>query len=159
LGEPCGLCPEDAPGSGAHDSAPVLARLQEVQANARQFLETRAVRLWDNAGTENAFRWELLADSNPGARVFTDGDAAMPAQYVTANVNPSDRYVLATAGSIEHRISPLETGIDNMTIAGDWTACGFTEGCVEAAVMSGRLASHAISQRPKLEDIVGYDHP
>jgi len=67
--------------------------------------------------------------------------------------------VLATKGSIKFRISPLDTGIANLTVAGDWTACGFTEGCVEAAVMSGKLASNAISGLPRLKDIVGYDHP
>jgi predicted NAD/FAD-dependent oxidoreductase len=48
---------------------------------------------------------------------------------------------------------------DNLTIAGDWTASGLCSGCVESAVMSGMLASHAISKLPVLEDIVGYDHP
>jgi hypothetical protein len=47
----------------------------------------------------------------------------------------------------------------NMTIAGDWTECSFNEGCIEAAVMSGMLASHAISGRPELDDIIGYNHP
>ena len=74
-------------------------------------------------------------------------------------MNPSDRYVLALPGSLKHRISPLDNSYDNLTIAGDWTDCGFNEGCVEAAVMSGRLAAHAISQSPPLEDIIGYDHP
>jgi hypothetical protein len=46
-----------------------------------------------------------------------------------------------------------------MTIAGDWTECGFNEGCIEAAVMSGMLAAHAISGQPDLNDIVGYNHP
>jgi hypothetical protein len=32
-------------------------------------------------------------------------------------------------------------------------------GCVEAAMMSGRLAAHAISGLPALEDIIGFDHP
>jgi hypothetical protein len=32
-------------------------------------------------------------------------------------------------------------------------------GCVEAAVMSGMLAAHAIAGSPRLSDIVGYDHP
>ena len=36
---------------------------------------------------------------------------------------------------------------------------GFNAGCVEAAVMSGRLAAAALSGLPALEDIVGYDHP
>jgi uncharacterized protein with NAD-binding domain and iron-sulfur cluster len=46
-----------------------------------------------------------------------------------------------------------------LTIAGDWTDCGLNAGCVEGAVMSGRLAAHAIAQSPALTDIVGYDHP
>ena len=31
------------------------------------------------------------------------------------------------------------------------------EGCVEAAVISGRLAAHALSKSPPLEEIIGYD--
>ena len=54
-------------------------------------------------------------------------------------------------GSLAHRISPLDDTFDNLTVAGDWTDCGFNEGCVEAAVMSGRLAAHAISKLPPLE--------
>jgi uncharacterized protein with NAD-binding domain and iron-sulfur cluster len=75
------------------------------------------------------------------------------------NVNPSDRYTIAPPGSLRHRISPLDNTYDNLTIAGDWTDCGFNEGCVEAAVMSGRLAAHAIAHWPPLEQIIGYDHP
>ena len=48
---------------------------------------------------------------------------------------------------------------DNLTIAGDWTQTGLDSGCVESAVMSGMLASHALSQRPPLDRIIGYDHP
>ena len=55
--------------------------------------------------------------------------------------------------------SPLDNTYDNLTIAGDWTNCGLNMGCVEAAMMSGRLAAHAISESPRLEDIIGYDHP
>jgi hypothetical protein len=74
-------------------------------------------------------------------------------------VEPSDRYSLSLPGTLSARISPLDSLFDNLTLAGDWTDCGFNEGCVEAAVMSGRLAAHALSRFPKLEDIIGYDHP
>jgi uncharacterized protein with NAD-binding domain and iron-sulfur cluster len=87
------------------------------------------------------------------------GERRFDAQYWRANVNPTDRYVLALPGTLKYRISPLDNTYDNLTIAGDWTDCGFNEGCVEAAVMSGRLAAHAIAQTPALEDIIGYDHP
>jgi uncharacterized protein with NAD-binding domain and iron-sulfur cluster len=53
----------------------------------------------------------------------------------------------------------LDNTYDNLTIAGDWTTCGLDAGCVEAAVISGRLAAHAISSSPSLEDIIAFDHP
>ncbi len=134
-------------------------RRAEVRDNARAFLSSRMVQLWRGSGAPGRFDWSLLVDAGaPARRVATAAQGAR-ALYICANVNPSDQYVLASPGTLQWRISPLDTGIANMTVAGDWTACGFTEGCVEAAVMSGKLASHAISLLPKLEDIVGYDHP
>src|SRR5439155_8648892 len=101
-------------------------------------------------------RWQLLIAPNvPGAA----GAARFATQYWTANVNPSDRYTLALPGSSAYRLSPLDETYDNLTVCGDWTDCGFNSGCVEAAVMSGRLTAHALSQRPALADIVGFDHP
>lgn len=85
--------------------------------------------------------------------------SAFDSQYWTANVNPSDRYVLSLPGSPAYRLSPLDLSFDNLTIAGDWTATGLDTGCIESAVISGRLAAHAISGLPALQDIVGYDHP
>lgn len=77
-----------------------------------------------------------------------------------ANFVGSERYTLALPGSIRHRVSPLDRSVLNMTIAGDWTACGLDAGCVEAAVMSGMLAVHAITgKEPGLDEIVGYHHP
>jgi uncharacterized protein with NAD-binding domain and iron-sulfur cluster len=77
-----------------------------------------------------------------------------------ANTTGSDRYATSLPGTIADRISPLSDALINATVAGDWTACGLDAGCVEAAVMSGRLAAHAITgSRPKLADIIGFDHP
>jgi hypothetical protein len=119
------------------------------------------VHLWPKASdAPGTFRWPLLlAPEDRNAADQTASEAVFDSQYWTANVNPSDRYVLALPGSIKYRISPLDNTYDNLTIAGDWTACGFTEGCVEAAVMSGRLAAHALAKSPSLEAIIGYDHP
>ena len=94
----------------------------------------------------------------PDGRAEAD-ESRFEAQFWTANVNPSDRYTLALPGSAKYRISPLDNAYDNLTITGDWTDCGYNSGCVEAAVMSGRLAAHAISHAPPLEEIIGYDHP
>lgn len=81
------------------------------------------------------------------------------ATHVQANAKGSERFTLSLPGSIEHRISPLDHSVINMSIAGDWTDCGFNESCVEAAVMSGMLAAQAISGWPDFDEIIGYDHP
>ncbi len=156
--------PDTAP--SCDDASYSELRRQEVKRNAIRFLNHDIQHLWSNASrSPGVFRWELLIDplgSRPGD--VSDGDPSsidesrFDTQYWTANVNPSDRYVLALPGSIKYRISPLDNSYDNLTIAGDWTSCGFNEGCVEAAVMSGRLAAHAVSHSPPLEDIIGYDH-
>jgi uncharacterized protein with NAD-binding domain and iron-sulfur cluster len=86
---------------------------------------------------------------------IADGAAWVHSSFVRANVNPSDRYVQCLPGTPRHRISPLDRTYDNMTIAGDWTRCGLDLGCVEAAVMSGMLAAHALSELPRLDEIVG----
>ena len=100
------------------------------------------------------FRWELLS----GGGAARDA-ARFDSQFWRANVDPSDHYVLSLPGTGRHRIKPGETGFDNLVIAGDWTDCGLNAGCVEAAVMSGRLAAHALTGAPRLEDIVGYPRP
>jgi len=136
-------------------------RKAEVRENAIRFLKNDVVHLWPRASdAPGSFRWQLLlAPDDRGKADTPSSEAVFDSQYWTANVNPSDRYVLALPGSIKYRISPLDNTYDNLTIAGDWTACGFTEGCVEAAVMSGRLAAHALAKSPSLAAIIGYDHP
>ena len=110
------------------------------------------------AVTSAGFKWRLLAPEFPSQE--TDlGEARVDSQFWTANVNPTDKYVLSLPGTQSARISPLDPKFNNLTVAGDWTACGHMAGCVEAAVMSGQLAAHAICQSPRLEEIVGYDHP
>jgi uncharacterized protein with NAD-binding domain and iron-sulfur cluster len=145
-------------------------RSEEVRNNAIQFLNRDIENLWPKAtkviktrarGSGSEFRWELLADpkANGATKKQPATGALFDTQFWTANVNPSDRYVLSVPGSAKHRISPLDNTYDNLTIAGDWTDCSLNLGCVEAAMMSGRLAAHAISGLPALEDIIGFDHP
>jgi uncharacterized protein with NAD-binding domain and iron-sulfur cluster len=130
---------------------------ETVRGNAIRFLQNDAGALWPNAVRGGDFRWELLAaKGNASAR---KGPARFETQYWKANVNPTDRYVLSLPGSIGYRISPLDITFDNLTIAGDWTASGLDSGCIESAIMSGMLAAHAISGKPALKEIVGYDHP
>jgi uncharacterized protein with NAD-binding domain and iron-sulfur cluster len=139
----------------------VAVNKAQVRRNAIAFLNRHIRELWPEAVTRTgAFRWDLLADPRPpGAGAEVAGECRFDTQFWTASVNPSDRYTLSLPGSLIYRISPLDQTYDNLTIAGDWADNGFNAGCVEAAVMSGRLASHALSRQPALEQIVGYDHP
>lgn len=178
----CSALPDaGADGAPADPSAPdyPAKRRNEVRRNAIDFLNREVAHLWPGAvHPDGEFRWDLLADADESAHPETyaaaaAGEAAansvdaagatresrFDSQFWTANVNPSDRYVQSPPKTTRFRISPLDNTYDNLTIAGDWTACGLNVGCVEAAVMSGRLAAHAIAGTPSLEEIVGYDHP
>jgi len=133
-------------------------RREQVRRNAIGFLNHEIAQLWPRAvHPPGQFRWDLLLDPNGAAPCA--GEARFDSQFWTANVSPTERYVLSLPGTQKYRISPLDNTYDNMTIAGDWTACGLDTGCVESAVISGRLAAHAISSLPGLDEIVGYDHP
>lgn len=127
---------------------------ERVRRNTLRFLQKDICRLWPRAhGETDGFRWDLLVGSRES------GEDRLASQYWTANVNPTDRYTLTLPGSLKYRLSPLDNTYDNLTVAGDWTDCGFNQGCVEAAMMSGRLAAHALSGAPRIEEIVGFDHP
>ncbi|MGD0117586.1 MAG: FAD-dependent oxidoreductase [Candidatus Binatus sp.] len=138
-------------------------RRLEVRENAIRYLNNDIAQLWPKAARRRGeFRWDLLIDpvaKLKSRKAHASNKSSFDSQHWAANVNPTDRYVLSLPGTQKYRISPLDNTYDNLTIAGDWTTCGLDAGCVEAAVISGRLAAHAISSSPALEDIVAYDHP
>jgi uncharacterized protein with NAD-binding domain and iron-sulfur cluster len=143
--------------TGVASVADARAARDSVRKAATDFMDGRLAELWPAA--QGGFPWHtLMAHPSDDAGAST-GPERFATQFWTANVNPSDRYTLALPGTIRHRISPLARNYENLTLAGDWTACGLNLGCVEAAVMSGMLAAHAISKSPPLEAIVGFDHP
>ena len=130
-----------------------------VRQNAVDFLKNHVGHFWPGAMDDDGFRWSLLSHQKQGRGKNPVGEARFDTQFWQANVDPTERYVLSLPGSLKYRISPLEMHFDNLTIAGDWTDCSHYAGCVEAAVMSGLLASHALSTSPPLQDIIAYDHP
>ena len=129
---------------------------EHVERDLHTLLESGIASFWPLAfsGEQTALDALVAADPQQAA------GSGIPGQHVQVNFAGSERYTLALPGSIAHRVSPLDRSVTNMTIAGDWTACGLDAGCVEAAVMSGMLAVHAITgHTPSLDDIVGYHHP
>jgi uncharacterized protein with NAD-binding domain and iron-sulfur cluster len=154
----CSVLRTAPPCGGVLPAAQFAAQARDqVRAGAIAMLSQRIRHLWPGAvDAMGHFRFDdLLVDHDPAAAREHPFDS----QFWIANVNPSDRYVQSVPGSSRYRISPLEMHYDNLTIAGDWTSCGLNEGCVEAAVIAGRLAAHALSRYPPLHEIVGYDHP
>jgi uncharacterized protein with NAD-binding domain and iron-sulfur cluster len=113
---------------------------EEVVRNTlRRFLEQDIGALWPGTRNSAGFKWEMLSDD-----LRRNGPDRLMAQYVRANLDPSDRYVQSLPGSGKYRIAPGRTGFDNLVVAGDWTACGLDAGCIEAATRSGVLAARAI---------------
>jgi uncharacterized protein with NAD-binding domain and iron-sulfur cluster len=145
--------PEDA----GVDRRTFLAQAKErVRSNCVEFMNAHLHVLWPAAYSSSGdFDWSALKGDGEG----TSSPDRFSTQYWTANVRPSDRYTQALPGSTKYRISPLDRTYDNLTVAGDWTSSSINMGCVEAAVLSGMLAANALSGYPRLEDIVGYDHP
>ena len=90
--------------------------------------------------------------ANPGAQLIAPRhpiDAARLSTYLRANVDGTERYVLSLAGTTGYRLHPGQSGFPNLFLAGDWTFNVVNAGCVEAAVISGRLAAASICGHPK----------
>lgn len=75
---------------------------------------------------------------------YDDGQLSRP-PYVRTNIYPSDQYVLSVPGSVERRLRPDQSGVENLLLAGDWVRIGLNAGCVEQAVLGGRAAARAIT--------------
>jgi hypothetical protein len=123
---------------------------KKVREQALQFLQEDIRHLWPAATQPGArgLNWDLLVDAQDGK-----GMDRFDTQFWRANIDPSERYVLSVAGSTKYRLKSDDSGFDNLYLVGDWTRNGLNVGCVEAAVMSGMQASHAISGHPDV--IVG----
>lgn len=150
--------PSSAPRSLAYfcaampDAPDAVAGRRAVRDALAAFLDDEVGVLWPAAVDGSGFRWDLLHDD--GGR---HGKDRLAAQYVRANLDPSDRYVQSLPGTGRHRMAPGGTGVGNLLVAGDWTACGLDAGCVEAAVRSGVLAARAVRSRTGSPVLVGED--
>lgn len=121
-----------------------------VAENALRWLETSPAALWPSATSPSGcLDWQrLVAPRDPAvsaARFFS--------QYHVATANPSDRYVLSSPRTYQYRLRADESGVNNLTLAGDWLRTGLSLGCAEGAVMGGLQASQVLCGRPA--NIVG----
>jgi uncharacterized protein with NAD-binding domain and iron-sulfur cluster len=126
-------------------------QLQRVKNESLAFLQTSVRTLWPGAtapNNPNGINWDWLVDLHNGVR-----QARLDAQFMRANIDPSERYVLSVKGSTRYRMRSYESGFDNLFLAGDWTYTSINAGCVEAATISALQASRAICGHPK--EIIG----
>ncbi|HEX5586482.1 MAG TPA: FAD-dependent oxidoreductase [Acidimicrobiia bacterium] len=129
-------------------------RLDDVRANTIEFLRHGIARTLPGTSVDGDFDWNALFD--PGD---ADGEARLDAQYLRANVDPSDRYVLSLPGTGRLRLRADESGYDNLVLAGDWIDTGLNAGCIESAVMAGVQAANAVVGEPLLRGITGFHLP
>jgi hypothetical protein len=96
------------------------------------------VAAWPGTSAGGGFDWSSLVASG-GAQQR----ARLSEQYLRANFEGSERYVLSTAGSTASRLKADAIDGSEPLPRGRLTLNGLNAGCVEAAVMSGMQAARA----------------
>jgi hypothetical protein len=134
----CNVIPDDSP-KPFDDPAYPAEQLQRVKDYARKFMDGPLLAI-------------LPAAANPeDLLVNCSDDPQQPAfdtQFFRCNIDPSELYVLSLPGSAKYRLSSHDSDFDNLYLAGDWTFTDLNIGCIEAAVISARMASRAICGKP-----------
>ncbi len=117
--------------------------LQRAKDAFIPWMNERLGVLWPNAvqGTPAQFRWNLLE-----APRHLPGPKKLDRQFLRVNIDPSERYVLSVPGSVDYRLWPDRSGVQNLYLAGDWVRSGVNAGCIEAAVIAGRMTARAITE-------------
>jgi uncharacterized protein with NAD-binding domain and iron-sulfur cluster len=133
--------------------------IQYLQAGIGPLLPNATTNANDPPGDPVGFDFNLVVDTLPP--VEPDGTpnigiARFDSQFWRANIDPTERYVTSPPGSTACRLKAWDCGFTNMTITGDWIYTGLNVGSLEGAVMSGKLASYALSGVPALSTIIGY---
>lgn len=118
---------------------------QRVKDFALHYFRTAMKPIWPNGvDAAGVLDWNVIADY-----AHQEGEARFDSQFWRCNIDPSERYVLSLPGTTQYRLHPGASGFDNLVLAGDWTYNFINAGCVEAAVISGRLASQSLCGYPK----------
>jgi len=115
-----------------------------VVQNALSFLKENVSFLWPQSIEQGSFDFNSLV-SLAGAV----GEDRFREQFFRINIDPSELYVLGLPGTTKYRLAPGDSRFSNLYLAGDWTLSDLNVGCIEATVISARLASHAISGKPE----------
>jgi uncharacterized protein with NAD-binding domain and iron-sulfur cluster len=112
--------------------------------NLRSFLQAAGAPLWPAAGAVGAFDWDVL-----WAPAGAVGEDRLRAQYWRVNSDPTEQYVIASAGTSAARLRADQTGFDNLLIAGEWVDTAVNISAIESTAMAGMRASRAICGVPQ----------
>jgi uncharacterized protein with NAD-binding domain and iron-sulfur cluster len=126
--------------------------LERVNQNLTDWLTRYTGHVWPGMADPNnpaALDWGKL--TGPGA-----GALKLKAQYMRANIDPTERYVMSTPGTTSVRLKADESGFTNLVLAGDWIFTSLPAGSIESSVMSGLHAAEAVSGK-RLPITDGYD--
>lgn len=163
----CGLMSDHRPAPDFDDHDYPRRSRDRVRHQATQYLQAAIGAVLPKA-TSNArnppgdpagLDFSLLVDTRPESETppnLRTGIARIESQFLRANIDPSERYVTSPPGTSKLRLKAWGSGFENLVLAGDWIYTGVNFGCVEGTVMSGKLASFAISGAPALGQIVAY---
>ena len=102
--------------------------LAAARATADQLLEDAAQPLWPLAVNGEAL-----------------DPSAVASRYDRANIDPSERYVLAVAGGEFSKLPPDGSGYANLYLTGCWVANGLNISSVEGTVMAGMACAAAVA--------------
>jgi uncharacterized protein with NAD-binding domain and iron-sulfur cluster len=138
----CNAIPEDALKPFDEPGYPEEER-QRAKEYSRAFLDGPLLGIFPSAAKGGAF------DDGALVKCINDaGQTAFDTQFFRCNVDPSELYVLSLPGSAEKRLKSHESDFANLFLAGDWTLTDLNIGCIEATVISARMASRAICGKP-----------
>lgn len=148
----CGPLLEEDPLPPFTDTSFPDKQYNNVIEMTKQWLSDNAGFLWpDGASKENptGLDLQLLVDpdfdpSKSSEAPVNTGIALLRKQFFKANIDPAERYTLSVPNSSKYRMETDGTGFKNLFVCGDWIACIYNMGCVEATVISGLLAAQAL---------------
>ena len=113
----CGAIPGNDYLRPPTDTGVPAAALANVTRITAAWLSDAGIAIWP--GTSSAaggFDWEPLHDPTGSS-----GPDRLVAQYLRANIDPSERYVLSLPGTTRYRMAADGSGYENLVLAGDWT--------------------------------------